>query len=161
MEIIETIEDANVSLKPLVELFGLEQPQGDPEFSNERIQWWGSAGIVNVSNSKFIIGWLNVLKYGKDDVSLVDFEVHPKQNEYFYNDSETVLFLPVIEVNGTTVIDQQIIELYPGSACIMPAGVVHAPPFQNDAGTATMLVVVNKEVKIDPVKANKPVEFDM
>jgi len=160
---IKVFEDALRSLTPILSIMELHRPSGKPDFQNERVVWWDNEMIVPYQKRMFSMGWLDVKKFGKDQVSEDGFEFHKEGDEFFLNFSKTAtLFLPVIEVDrDNNITGRQVIKLLPGMGCVMPARVIHTPPFQNEEDIAVMLVFKKYRLDLQPVTTRKPLEFDL
>lgn len=163
MKTIEVIENAMAGLKPLIDILQLHVPDGRPDFEDTRITWRDDVVVVISQKQIFSMGWLDVKQFGKDDISLMHFEYHREGDEYFLNLSPDVtLFIPVIEIDKEdSIIAHQIVKLLPGQACIIPAGVIHAPPFQNQKVEGIMLVFKRHKLDLVPVITNMPLQFQM
>jgi len=163
MEEIKVFKDALRFVTPILSIMELHRPSGTPKFENERIAWWDDEIIVPYQKRMFSIGWLDVKTFKKDQVSEDSFEFHKQGDEFFLNLSKTAtLFLPVIEVDrGNNIVVHQIVELWPKASCVMPARVIHTPPFQNQEDIATVLVFKKYSLDLEPVVTKKPLEFDL
>ena len=105
MEPIRVINDAMEVLKPLIDMLELHTPHGNSDFSNMKIAWWDDEVLVTYQKRVFSMGWLNVKKFGVNNVGLASFEYHKEGDEYFINLSpEVTLFIPVIEIDAENAI---------------------------------------------------------
>ena len=163
MEEIKVINDAMNVLGPLINMLEIHTPHGETDHSDMRITWWDDEVLVTYQKRVFSMGWLDVKKFGKNDVSLTSFEYHKQGDEYFINlFPEVTLFIPVIVVDAEDrMVDHQIVKLLPGQACIIPAGTIHAPPFQNQKEKGVMLVFKKYELDVVPVSIKKPLQFQI
>lgn len=163
MKIIQVIDNAIEVLSPFIGMLELHTPNADPDFSSNRITWWDDEVFVTYRKQIFSMGWLDVKKFGKNNVSLSHFECHQEGNEYFINlFPEITLFIPVIEIDDEDLItDHQIVKLLPGQACIMPARMIHAPPFQNQKEKGVMLVFRRHDLDLLRVSTRNPLQFQM
>ncbi len=163
MKVIKVIDNAMEVLRPLIGMLEVHAPHGKSDFSNARITWWDNEILVTYQKQIFSMGWLDIKKFNTDDVSLTSFEYHKQGDEYFINLSpEVTLFIPVIEIDTESVrINHQIVKLLPGQACIMPARVIHTPPFQNQEEKGVMLVFKKHNLDLVLVSITNPLQFKM
>ena len=163
MEVIKVIDNAIEVLKPLIDMLELSTPNTASDYSDLQITGWDDEVVVVYRKQIFSMGWLEVRKLGKNDVSLSYFERHPVGDEYFINlFPKITLFIPVIEIDREhNIIDHQIVKLLSGQACIMPARVIHAGPFQNQKEKGVMLIFKRYNLARVSVSTRNPFRFQL